>query len=205
MSSNPAAYGDPQTRTHILDTARELLESNGPVLNLADVARRAGVSRQAVYLHFGDRTGMLLALVDHIDRSQGREEMVSYVHGAATGVEALRRWVETMGHYTAKIDRIAQVLEAGQPVDGAVAAAWNDRMNGRLNWHIRPIVERIESDGRLRRDLTVDTAAQLIYILTMPGPWRELTRRLEWSVELYTEQIYGLLERGLLTAGPRSA
>lgn len=203
MSSNPATYGDPGTRTHILNTARELLESNGPVVSLADVARRAGVSRQAVYLHFGDRTGMLLALVDHIDRSQGREEMVNYVHGAATGVESLRRWVATMGRYTAKIDRIAQVLEAGQSVDGAVAAAWNDRMNGRLNWHIRPIVERIKSEGQLRRDLTVDTAAHLIYVLTMPGPWRELIRRLGWPEELYTEQICELLERGLLTEDPR--
>ena len=35
---------------------------------MAEIAKAAGVSRQAVYLHFGTRGGMLMALVKRADR-----------------------------------------------------------------------------------------------------------------------------------------
>ena len=38
-------------------------------LRLADVADRADVSRQAVYLHFGDRAGLVLGLLGWVDET----------------------------------------------------------------------------------------------------------------------------------------
>jgi AcrR family transcriptional regulator len=38
---------------------------------MSAVARAAGVSRQALYLHFADRAALLLAVVDHIDEREG--------------------------------------------------------------------------------------------------------------------------------------
>lgn len=198
MSSPAARYGDPQTRRRILDATWELLEAPGAAVKLADAADRAGVSRQAVYLHFGDRSGLLVALVDYIDDSLGRDELREYVHGAATGVEGLRRWIETMSWYTGKINRVTQVLETGQYRDSALAAAWKDRMNGRRD-HVRRITERIAAEGALADGWTVDTAVDAIYAVTMPGPWRELTRELRWEPEDYAERIWRLLERGLLS------
>lgn len=202
MSSSTAQYGDPHTRRRILQATWELLEEAKPVLTLAEAADRAGVSRQAVYLHFGDRSGLLVALVDHIDESLGRDKLREYVHGAATGVEGLRRWVETMSWYTAKIDLVTQVLEAGQYRDKSLAAAWRDRMDGRRN-HIRRITERIGGEGALADGWSVDAAVDLIYAFTMPGPWRELTRELGWEPEQYAQHVWQLLERGLLVQRSR--
>lgn len=198
MSSPALHYGDPGTRRRILQAAWELLEGADPGVALAEVADRAGVSRQAVYLHFGDRSGLLVALVDHIDESLGRDDLRAYVHGASTGVESLRRWIETMGSYTARIDRVTHVLEIGQYRDEAVAAAWRDRMDGR-HAHVRRIVERIADEGRLAGGWTVDAAVDLIYAVTMPGPWRVLTRELKWTPEQYAERIWRMVGRGLLT------
>lgn len=51
-------------RQRILDTSRELLESEGLAsLSLREVARRAGVTHQAPYHHFGDRETILAELV----------------------------------------------------------------------------------------------------------------------------------------------
>lgn len=198
MSTAAAHYGAADTRRRILDAAWALLERRGSGFTLADVATGAAVSRQAVYLHFGDRSRLLVALVDHIDESLGRDRLRTYIHDAPSGVEGLRRWVEAMSWYTAKIDRVTEVLEAGQQHDPAQAAAWRDRMNGRHN-HVRRIMARVYGERRLAPEWTVDAAAELAYALTMPSPWRELTRQCGWSAEEYAAHVWRLLARGLLT------
>ena len=197
MSSEAALYGDPETRRRILQAAWELLEQQDSGIRLVDVADRAGVSRQAVYLHFGDRSGLLVALVDFIDVSLGAVQIRAHIHGGATGVESLQRWIETMSWYTAKIDRVTQVLETSQYQDEALAAAWRDRM-GRRQTHLRSIVERIAAEGHLADGWSVDTAVQLIYVVTMPGAWRELTRELGWTTEQYSQHLTRLIQAALL-------
>lgn len=197
MSSEAAPYGDPDTRRRILQAAWELLEQQDAGVKLVDVADRAGVSRQAVYLHFGDRSGLLVALVDFIDVSLGAVQLRAHVHGGATGVESLQRWIETMSWYTAKIDRVTQVLESSQYQDEALAAAWRNRM-GRRQQHIRSIVERIVAEGQLAKGWPVNAAVDLIYVITMPGAWRELTRELGWTAEQYSQHLTRLIQAALL-------
>jgi AcrR family transcriptional regulator len=199
VSTSARAYGDPETRRRILDATWELLEEHGSSIKLAEAGDKAGVSRQAVYLHFGDRSGLLVALVDHIDQSLGSVGLREHVFGAPTGVESLRRWVDTMAWYTAKINRVSQVLESAQHDDEALAAAWRNRMNRRQDLLHQNITERIAAEGRLAEQWSIDDAAALIYVITMPGPWRELTQELGWTPEEYSEHIWRLLERSLLT------
>jgi AcrR family transcriptional regulator len=197
MSSDEVSYGDPETRHRILQATWELIEGRGPGIRLIDVADRAGVSRQAVYLHFGDRAGLLVALVEYIDETLGFRELVAPVFAAPTGVEALRRAVELHSTYTSKIDSVAQVLDAAQYEDKALAAAWRNRMDGRRAAH-RAIIQRIADEGHLAEGWTVDTAADLFYTVTMPGPWRELTRELGWTAQQYSESMTRLLRCSLV-------
>ena len=197
MSSEAALYGDPETRRRILQATWELLEQQGAGVTLVDVADKAGVSRQAVYLHFADRSGLLVALVDYIDLSLGAVQLRAHIHGGATGVESLQRWIQTMSWYTAKIDLVTQVLESSQYQDKALAAAWRDRM-GRRQMHIRSIVERIAAEGQLAEGWSVDAVVDLIYVVTMPGAWRELTRELGWSAEQYSQHLTRLIQAALL-------
>lgn len=167
---------------------------------MADIAAKAGVSRQAIYLHFGDRVSLFVALGDHIDVSFGRDSLRAHVFGAPTGVESLRRWVQTMSWYTAKIDSVSRIVELAGDSDEALAAAWKDRMTGRRG-HVRRIAERIAAEGQLADGWTAETAADLIFTVTLPGPWRVLTSVVGWSKERYADEITGLLERSLLAAG----
>ncbi len=156
------------------------------------------MSRQALYLHFGDRSGLFVALVDYVDMSLGSAEIRDHVFGAPTGVETLRRWVEALSWYTGKIDRLTQILEWGQYEDQALAAGWRNRMNRRREL-ILGVAERIAEEGRLAEGWTTAEAADLIYTITMPGPWRELTREVGWSEQEYAERVWRLLESSLLT------
>jgi AcrR family transcriptional regulator len=203
MSSEPA-YGAPETRRRILQATWELIEERGGAIRLMDVAHRAGVSRQAVYLHFRDRAGLLLALVQHIPESLGFQKLLAHVIDAPTGVEALQRAVELHSTYQAKIDSVARVFEADQYRDEALRAAWRDRMDRSRAVH-RAIIERIAQEGQLADGWTVDKAADLFYVVTMQGPWRELTRELGWTAEQYAEGMTRLLRRSLLVDRHRSA
>ena len=206
MSTAAASpYGDPQTRRRILDAAWALLEERGSGIRLADIADRAGVSRQAVYLHFGDRVSLFVAVADHIDVSFGRDRLREHVFGAPTGLESLRRWVDTMSWYTAKIDSVTRVLELAGESDEALAAAWRDRMTGRRG-HVRRIVGRIVAEGQLADGWTVEAATDLVLAVTLPGPWRVFTSVFGWSTERYAADITGMLEQALVaTTGAASS
>ena len=200
MSSASEPYGDPQTRTTILDAAWALLEERGAGVRIADIAAKAGVSRQAVYLHFGDRASLFVALGDHIDVSFGRDRLRGHVFGAPTGVESLRRWVQTMSWYTAKIDSVSRILELRAEFDEALSAAWKDRMLGRRG-HVQRIAERLAAEGQLAEGWTVEAAADLVFTVTLPGAWRILTLVVGWSQERYADELAQLLERSLLAPG----
>lgn len=181
--------------------AWQLLEERGSEVSLAEIAESAGVSRQAVYLHFGDRSGLLVALVDHVDLALGSEKLRSHVFGAPTGVATLRRWVEAMSWYTGKIDLLSRVLEWSQYDDSALAAGWRNRM-GRRQRMLLEVAERIASEGHLADGWTAAEAADLVYAITMPGPWRELTREVGWSEGQYVERIWKVIETSLLSPVP---
>ena len=200
MSRSGEPFGDPQTRRGILDAAWILLEERGTGIRVADIAAKAGVSRQAVYLHFGDRASLFVALGDHIDVSFGRDELRAYVFDAPTGVECLRRWVLTMSWYTAKIDSVSRILELASESDEALATAWKDRMTGRRG-HVRRIAERLGAEGQLVDGWTAEAAADLIFTVTLPGPWRVLTFVMGWSQERYADEITKLLERSIVPHG----
>ncbi len=201
VMSSAELYGDPDTRERLLQAAWELALEQGPSLRLADVAARAGVSRQAVYLHFGDRARLLLTLLAWGDQAFKLGDLLTQVTQAQSGVEALKRMVELHAAYSPRIDALTRILEAHQYQDSAVAAALRDRRNFRRAAH-RAVIARIAAEGDLAEGWTVDTAADLFFAVTLPAPWRELTGACGWSAEEYAQRMTQLL-RGTLIAQRR--
>lgn len=197
MSSERAEYGDPGTRRGILEAAWELIEEGSSSVKVAEVANRAGVSRQAVYLHFGDRAGLLVALVHYMDQDLGLDQAAVEIMDQPTGEGALAMMVMALSVFAPKIDTVARILDSAQYEDDEVAAAWRDRMAGRQTL-CRSIVQRIFDEGRLDDGWSVDSASELAYVLTMPGPWRELTQNLGWTPEQYAQNLTTALRRSLL-------
>lgn len=57
------------TRARILDCARELLREQGyPGLSIARVCERAEVPPTSIYWHFGDKAGLMAAVLAHVSR-----------------------------------------------------------------------------------------------------------------------------------------
>lgn len=194
MSSE--SYGDPKTRERILQAAWDLLENDDGNVRLADVAERAGVSRQTVYLHFGDRTSLLIAVVDYIDETLGAAQRIAHIMSAGTATEALTRLISEISSFTERIDRVARVIETGRDHDQGLAAAWEDRMEGRrrVTWMI---TSRLADEEALDPEWTVETASQLLYALTSPTTWHLAVRQLGWTADEYTNVFTKLLVESL--------
>jgi AcrR family transcriptional regulator len=199
VSSAGSPYGDPATRRRILDAAWELVEERGAAVRVADVAARADVSRQAVYLHCGDRTGLLLALVAYMDERVGVGDLLAPVFEAATAVEALDRLVVALAAAAPRIDAVARVLEGAREQDVALRAAFRNRMARRHATH-RAVVQRLDDEGRLADGWTVDAAADLFHAIAMPATWRELTHEHGWSQQDYVSHLTRLLHDSFVTA-----
>jgi AcrR family transcriptional regulator len=199
MSSDPSAYGAPSTRLAILEAARTVLELRGPKLGLAEVAERAGVSRQAVYLHFGDRAGLVLALVRDMDETLDLVGSLAHVHAADNGAELLERAMRLNTEFWAAVAPVAAILRAAEVEDEGLRAAWRDRMRFR-QLTFRRMVEQIAATDGLAADLNIDTASALLYAVAHFDPWRELTGELAWSDDEYVEHLASLLARALLPA-----
>ena len=198
----PPGSGDPRTRERILRAAWDEIVERGASMTLGHVADRAGVSRQAVYLHFGDRAGLLLALVRFMPEALGFHRLLTHVLEAPDGVEMLRRAVELHSTYSAQVDPVAEVLEATQYRDEALGAAWRDRMEASRKVH-RAIIERIADEGRLADGWTVEDAGDLFYTVTMQGPWRELTRESGWTPARYVQNVTKMLLASFVRNGRR--
>src|SRR5918992_6315748 len=90
----------PRTRTRILEATWRLMEErNGRGVRMSDVAGAAGVSRQAVYDHFGSRADLMVSTVRYGDTVLGLDERLSRYRAATGGSERLGGVVEVWGDY----------------------------------------------------------------------------------------------------------
>jgi AcrR family transcriptional regulator len=180
MSSTKA-----ETRLAILAAARRLLEERGYFgVGLEDIAADAGVSRQAIYLHFGSKANLLLELARHIDESQGLPALIGQFRTAPTSLEAMDRLIHVLATYGPKVLRIALVMDGARQSDDDALAAWRDRMMSRLGG-MRWVIEWIHRDGLLAPRWTVEDAAEWWWALSSPQVQELLTEVRSWSAPQY--------------------
>jgi AcrR family transcriptional regulator len=93
----------------ILATARTLLESQpADAVTMDAVATGSGFSRQALYRHFGSRAGLLTALLESIDETEGAHEAVADVLSASSGRESVERLVAWWSAYVPRFAGVAR-------------------------------------------------------------------------------------------------
>ena len=188
-----------ETRTKILEAAWKLLERDlGQGVSMAEIAAAAGVSRQAVYLHFESRTELLLATTKYVDEVKGLAERMQRFESAQSGVEALEAIIDVWGNYIPEIYGIARALRSARETDEDAAAAWDDCM-GCVREACRATVNALASECRLSLDWPAEDAVAMLYSLLSIGHWEQLTLEEGWTTESYVERmkvlLFGMLVR----------
>jgi AcrR family transcriptional regulator len=185
------------TRTRILKAATKLLRKDPGAVRMEDVARAADVSRQALYLHFENRTALLVAATAHLDDELGFQERIQPILQAKTGSQALERMAEFLGSYLPIVQPLIDAFTVGRTTDPAVQAAFVDRTENRRGG-CRQIVAWLIRDKELAKDLDAASAEELLMGLTSYELWREWVVAGKMSHEQYLVQLKRLLKKSML-------
>jgi len=177
------------TRSRIIDAARTLLEAPaGTGLRMSDIATAAGLSRQAVYLHFTSRADVLIAVTHAIDLDLGLEARLSESRAAATGAERLDAWIRFWGGYLPGVRAAAEALLHMKNDDPDAAAAWDDRMAS-MRSGCAAAIGLLARDGRLVPPWSPDAATDLLWTMLSFQTWDTLTRTRGWTPEDYVRHM----------------
>ncbi len=196
--------GESETRTRILEATRQLMEEHrGQGVRMRDVAEAAGISRQAVYDHFGSRAKLLVETTHYVDEVRGLEERRRHFREATTGVGRLEAYVEFWGNFVPEVYGMAKALLAVRETDEAAAAAWDDRM-GAVRESCRTTIEALHRDGMLAPEWSRDVAVDLMWTMLSIRNWEQLTTECGWSTNQYVSRMQKLLKRTLVR-GPEGA
>jgi AcrR family transcriptional regulator len=195
MAASPLSAA---TRDRILGAAWERVSEHGPgAVTVAAVARDAGVSRQLVYFHYGNRAGLLTAMARHRDEAGGFPQRVVEAR-VLPPVEALEALLRAWCAYLPDVLPIARALEAALVTGDEGGAAWRDRM-GDLRGAVRRAVSRAADDDRLAPGWTVDTATDWAWAGIQPSTYAHLVHERGWTHDAYVERTVGSLLDRLLT------
>ncbi len=188
------------TRTRILEAAWKLLEANTGGERMADIAKAAGISRQALYLHFPNRADLLIATTRYIDVVKDVDARLAPSRAAATGAARLDAYIAAWGNYIPEIFGVARALMAMQDTDEEARRAWADRMQA-MRQGCAAAVAAIARDGRLTPGLAEDRATDLLWTLLSVTNWAQLTRDCGWPQEDYIAEMTSLARSALLSGG----
>lgn len=155
-----------ETRHRILDAVcQRLRAAPAEPVSIDQVARMARVSRSTVYQVFGSRAGLFSALgADLLDRGGFGSMLQAASHPDAR--EALRGGIRGVaGMYAAHRDVLRALNSMAQLDADAVGGAVQKMDQGRAGG-MAAHAQRLAEQGILRADVTVDAAADLLFLLT---------------------------------------
>lgn len=187
-----------ETRAKLIAAARKAFGAHGYAeASMDDLTAAVGLTRGALYHHFGGKQGLLEAVIEHIDA-----EMAERLSAIATAAPS--RWEglvqENIGYIELALEPDIQriMLRDGPAVLGD-PANWPSALACIAS--IRRNVEQLQADGVVRGDVDAEAAARMItgsstdaalWIANSPDP-AETSRRV---IPAFKAMLEGLLRRG---------
>ena len=192
----------PETRNRILNAARKLLEANkGEGVRMTDIAKQAGISRQALYLHFKTRAELLIATTRYMDEVNDVDARLVPSRTAETGTERLDEFIDAWGNYIPEIYGVAKALLAMQHTDEAAASAWKERMQA-VRHGCEAAISALDRDGTLSPDHTPDQAIDILWMMLSVRNWEQLTIECGWPQQTYIEKTKSLARQIFVASEP---
>ena len=186
------------TPTRILDATWRLMEQGrGKVVKMGDVAKAAGISRQAVYLHFKSRTALMIATSHYVDDIKGLKNRLKELEQASDSVNLLEICIEVWGNYIPEIFGLAKALLATRENDEATATVWQNNMAS-VKAVCQNVIEKLDQENRLADKWSIEEATDIFYTMISINNWEQFTAECGWSNEQYIERMKIILNQTLV-------
>ena len=160
-----AAAAD-ETRRRILDAMRDRLRAApSEALSIERVAQEAGVARSTVYLVFGSKAGLFEALGQDLLERTGFQRIVDAV-ALPDARDAVRESLRAAADvYAAERDVSRTIYSMWSLEPEAVRRAFEVVERGRAEGQLR-MARRLADEGYLHPDVTVEEAADILWVIT---------------------------------------
>jgi AcrR family transcriptional regulator len=179
------------TRQRIIRAASQMVV-RGSDLPVDDVARKAGVSVQTIYAHFGSKRGLIFAVIDDLQRDIGFYEARAEVFASPHGEAALRKMVAaTITLWDQAWPLVAFTLRARR-ADRELASHMAD-VDGYRRSDLSVICRRIDEEKRLRTPGASEAAADVAFALSTPTTFEDLVKVRGWSADRVAETLADII------------
>ncbi|MFI9506420.1 TetR/AcrR family transcriptional regulator [Nocardia sp. NPDC052566] len=144
-----------RNRDQVLETATALFTTRGGAVQMADVAREAGVGVGTVYRHFPTRQALIEAVAEQ--RFAG---ILDYVRRACLPNPDTRQAVAEF------LIHVAEVHERGRALSGAIESVLGDtEPRGEIRTQLGELGEQLLSRGRAEGTIRSDATVADLYML----------------------------------------
>jgi len=163
------------TRRRIIEVTRELL-TRAPLesVSLPAIATEADVARSTVYSIFGSREGLMVAVAEDLLERGGFVRIGEALRGPDV-VRAFEISIDVAMELYSQEHAVGMALLSLAAVDRDAASA-AARLNRGRQQGMQRIAQRMREQGVLRDDMTVDQAADVLWIITSIETFDQLSR-----------------------------
>lgn len=195
-----------RNRAAVLVACRELLFRDGyQATTVSAVAERAGVSAETVYKAYGGKTGMIKALWDMTlagddeplpmaDRPQAQQILRTRELGAK-----VRLYAAYVRGIHERIALLFTVLtQAGPDIGEVLETGERERLTG-----VTAFVRHLDETGALGPQAEPAHLADIVWALTGPQLYTQLTVGRGWTADMYEEWLGDTLTAMLPLPAPR--
>jgi AcrR family transcriptional regulator len=182
-----------------MPAARAVFESEGfHAAGMEEVAARAGVSRVTVYQAFENKRRLMDAVATSTLDSPSFRRLVTAMT-IEDPRQALLATIRAGCSFWAAHERFVACMTSLSLTDTDSAAALARRESQRREM-LRALVERLASNGGLRREMSVDRATDVVVLLTSFAAFHELRRGVGLGVRGAADLLSRMLEVALFVS-----
>jgi AcrR family transcriptional regulator len=189
-----------ETRRRIIDVTREQL-ARAPLENvgLPEIAAAAGVARSTVYTIFGSREGLMIAVAEDLLDRGGFARIGMALRGPDV-VQAFETSIDVAMEMYSQEHAVSQALLSLSAVDRDASSA-AARLNFGRRGGMQKLADRMRDQGVLRDDVTVDEAADILWIITSFETFEQLYRGRGLTPKQVGERLMAITRRTLYKLG----
>lgn len=190
-----------ETRLRIIEAAYTLLAGEGyHNVSLDEIAARAGVSRQTIYVQFGSKRGVLQAIAEYIERESYGTDMMAGARTVTSAIHTIRNGVRDQIDFFHQNADLLRTFYAQAANDPDFRSVWQDRMRERRD-AIHLLVEKLAKQGWLVEDWSVEEATDWLWSLTNFQRYDELVIERGWTSEQLARRLRQAIDMVLLPGG----
>jgi AcrR family transcriptional regulator len=192
------------TRQSIIDAARGLFLDKGyAATTMPAIAQAAGIALDTVYATVGKKATLFRLLIEMAisgsDRAVPAEER-DYVRAIREEADAARKlhlYAGAVSRIQSRLAPLFRVLQGAAPLDPELDALWQGIAQRRAR-NMQLLARELAATGRLRPDLSVGKAADIIWSMNSSEFYLLLVEQRGWSAAAFERWLADAWVRLLL-------